>query len=229
MNHVDLYRIDLHPDTTPPAFEAALNPAERVRRDRFYFAPDRQAYTVCRGALRLILGHALDRPPSEITFRLGPYGKPHLTDGDLHFNVSHSGDLALIALSRDLPMGVDIEQERPLEDLFALAKRHFSPTERSTLRTLPPELQVPAFFRCWSRKEAFIKAIGLGLSFALDGFDVTLDPRAPPRIVEVRDARYGKTPWALRHLDIAEGYSAALVTDGPATVEMAPLDPWFPT
>ncbi len=228
MSVVRVYRIGLHPETTPPDFEAALTPAERVRRDRFYFAPDRQAHTVCRGALRLILGHALDRPSSEISFRLGPHGKPHLTDADLHFNVSHSGDLALIALSTETTLGVDIEQERPLKDLFALAKRHFSPTERATLRALPRELQGPAFFRCWSRKEAFIKAIGLGLSFPLDAFDVTLDPRAPAHIVEVRDTRYGQTPWALQHLEITRGYSAALVTPGPATVEMATPGPWFP-
>ena len=223
MSAVRVYQIALHPETTPEVYEAALTPDERARRDRFYFAPDRQAYTVYRGALRLILARALDRAPDRVALRLGPYGKPHLVDDALHFNVSHSGDIALIALSAERPLGVDIEQERPLEDLFALAKRHFSPTERGTLRGLPDALQTPAFFRCWSRKEAFIKAIGLGLHFPLEGFDVTLDPRAPARIVAIRDDRYRDTPWVLHHLDIAHGYSAALVTPGPASVGLVSL------
>ena len=224
MNHVHVIVVPLHPPTIPTPLEAVLTPAERDRRDRFVFARDRCAYTVCRGALRHILAEAVSMAPDAVTFREGPYGKPALVHPPLPFNVSHSGDMALIAVCPDGPVGVDIERERPLSDLFALARRHFSPTEQAALAALPTALHVPAFFRCWSRKEAFIKAIGLGLHFPLHDFDVSLDPREPAQIIAVRDRRYANTPWTVHDLDVAEGYSAALVTQGPATITVSPFE-----
>lgn len=222
MNTVRIHVIDLHPSRTPPALEAVLSDDERDRRDRFYFAPDRQAYTVCRGSLRHILGMALAQAPDTLRFTLGPYGKPHLADQEVHFNVSHSADIAVIAVSETTPIGVDIEQARRLDDLFALARRHFSPTEQEVLAGLPGSERVAAFFRCWARKEAFIKAIGLGLNFPLHGFDVSLAPGVPAQLLDIRDARHSEG-WRLHHLEIAQGYAAALVTQGTATITVAPF------
>lgn len=200
--------------------EALLSPEEEARRDGFYQARDRQAFTLCRAGLRRRLGAALGLAPAELRFREGPYGKPHLRDGGLGFNLSHSGDLALIAITELAAVGVDIERERPLSDLQQLAARYFSPAEQEALRQLPADLQTEAFFHGWSRKEAFIKAIGLGLSFPLERFDVSLDPRQPARLQAIRDPRYSQDPWTLHGLTIAPGYSAALVTPGAAQVRL---------
>lgn len=200
--------------------DAILSPAERRRRDRFVFEQDQQAFTVCRAALRRLLGERLGRPAGTLQFSENRYGKPHLTDRSLCFNVSHSKDHALIALSSSDEIGVDIEKARPLKDMMGLARTSFSPREVSVLTLLPRRLQQDAFFRCWSRKEAFIKAIGMGLSFPLDRFDVTLDPRLPARLLAIRAPAHAAAGWVLHHLEALPGYRAALVTRGPATIEL---------
>ena len=154
VNHVHITAVPLHPPTIPPALEAVLTPAERERRDRFVFARDRCAYTVCRGALRHILAEAVSMAPEALTFQESPYGKPALVHPPLPFNVSHSGDMALIAVCADGPVGVDIERERPSRTLRA-GQTSFLAYGTGHSAALPTALHVPAF-RCWSRKEAFI-------------------------------------------------------------------------
>jgi len=205
------------------AFDDILTPDEIARRDRFIREPDRQAFTICRAGLRERLGTALSIPARELRFVEGPYGKPHLVDGTLAFNVSHSKDLGLIAITPLPQVGVDIEYMRALTDLFDLARRYFSPREQALLHTLPESLHVEGFFNAWSRKEAFIKAIGRGLSFPLDRFDVSLDPRVPAELLTLRGTEYTEREWALKALTIAPDYRAAVVTPMPATVSLYPL------
>jgi len=205
------------------AWDSLLSAEEKAQRDKYYSVGDRQAFTVCRGTLRQRLAAALGRSPQHLRFRKGAYGKPHLNDDGLSFNVSHSEDLALIAITPLSCVGVDIEFQRPLQEIFELAQRYFSVCEQKALRQLPVSLQREGFFHCWSRKEAFIKAIGMGLSFPLHRFDVSLDPRAPAEILALRDPHYGEQQWTLHTLCVAPSYSAALVTSEPTAVRIHPL------
>jgi len=200
--------------------DRTLSAAERARRDRLLRPEDQEAFTVCRAALRQRLGAQLGRAPSTLVFAENRYGKPHLIDRALCFNVSHSADHALIAISSHDEVGVDIEHQRPLHDMMALARRSFSPREQDALWRLPAPLRCAGFFRCWSRKEAFIKAIGMGLSFSLDRFDVTLDPRVPARLLDIRSPQHAAAGWILHHLEVLPRYSAALVTRGPAQIRL---------
>jgi 4'-phosphopantetheinyl transferase len=196
-----------------------LSADERARRDRLLRPEDQQAFTVCRAALRQHLGERVGRDPATLIFGQNRYGKPHLHDRVVCFNVSHSADRGLIAISDD-DVGVDIEHQRPLHDMMAVAKQSFSPQEQADLWRLPMPLRREGFFRCWSRKEAFIKAVGMGLSFPLDGFDVTLDPRVSAQLLGIRDPQHARAGWTLHHLDVVPEYSAALVTRGPAQIRI---------
>src|SRR6185295_11775094 len=164
-----------------------LSADESRRASSFHFERDRRRFAATRGVLRGLLGRYLAVDPSALVFRYGPQGKPALAapwEG-LHFNVSHSGGLALLAFSTDHEIGVDIEQERSVPEMDSIADRHFSPRESAALRRLDNPERARAFFRCWTRKESFIKAVGEGLSYALDAFDVTLDPGEPARLLRV--------------------------------------------
>ncbi len=152
------------------------------RTGRFVAESDRVRFMACRAALRRILAGLLDADPAEIKFQYSEFGKPSLIgehSRGFHFNVSHSDNIAMIAVTSQSQIGVDVERVRPDIDATGIAERFFSAVEREMLASLPGELQVEAFFRCWTRKEATIKAIGEGLSFPLDQFDVSLAPMSP--------------------------------------------------
>src|SRR5947207_1179517 len=160
---VHVWRVPLAPPAGPlAALASTLRDDERARAARFHFERDRTAFTAARGALRTLLGRYLDHPPDQLIFGYLDKGKPYLITppGDLQFNISHSGQLALLAFVRGRAIGVDIEQRRPLRDLLSLARTSFSPSEYVALCGLPPADHLHAFFSCWSRKEAFIKATG---------------------------------------------------------------------
>jgi 4'-phosphopantetheinyl transferase len=161
-----------------------LNPHERERAERFIFEHDRRRFIVAHASLRLALGTCLNLAPESLQFTVSPRGKPSLigTSVDLRFNLSHSGERALLALALNRDVGVDIEKERPIEAL-AIAERFFSDSEVEALRKVPAQERMAAFFRCWTRKEAFVKAIGEGLSFPLNGFDVTVDDDASDQLL----------------------------------------------
>ncbi len=192
---------------------------ERERADRFYFEKDRVSFTVARAAARSILGACLDVDPTSLVFRYGPQGKPYLDGAEansgLRFNLSHSGKLALVAVTRDREIGVDIEQVRPLKSADRLPERFFSPAEVKSLRALPETNQLNGFFTCWTRKEAYIKAKGGGLSVPLDQFVVTLAPEEPPALLEVQWDSEEPTRWTLMNLRPGNGYAAALIAEGP--------------
>ena len=191
-------------------YEMLLAEEERERAARFHFDRDRKQYIAGRGVLRVLLGRYLKRPPADIDISYSEYGKPFLSGSELRFNLAHSGGIALFAFCLNDDVGVDVEVERELSDALAIAERFFSPAERETLRSLPQAEQVPAFFRCWSRKEAFIKAVGEGLSYPLDAFDVNLVPGEAARLLSVRGSEDEARRWTLTSLDLPQRYHGAL-------------------
>lgn len=200
-------------------FEQLLSPDERARSNRLHFERDRQRFIAVHGILRTLLAAYLDTAPRDLRFELSSFGKPALLrEKDaphLDFNLSHSGDLALIAVSLGRALGIDIEHKRPLADADAIAEAHFSAAERTALRALSSgNARTDAFYACWTRKEAYIKAIGKGLSMPLDQFDVTLAADEPVLLLRVQDAPEELVRWALYSLDPAQGYAGALVVEG---------------
>jgi 4'-phosphopantetheinyl transferase len=195
-----------------------LTPGERARASRFHFHKDREHFIVARGLLRTILGRYLNVRPGRLRFRYSLYGKPSLAEefgGDtLRFNVSHSRGLALYALTRDREIGVDLEYIDPDLAHEQIAERFFSPREVIMLRALPTDTQKEAFFNCWSRKEAYVKAVGDGLAIPLDQFDVSLAPQEPAQILSIRGDPQGAARWTLKRLMPAKGYVGALAIEG---------------
>lgn len=193
-----------------------LAPLERGRAARFHFEKDRRHYAVCRGVLRMLLGAYLDQEPSRVELDYGPWGKPAVTGAGsgLHFNVSHAGGRALLAFARGRELGVDLELERPVPEMEELAARYLSPAESETLLALPEGERQAAFFRCWTRKEAFLKATGDGLTRALDGFSVSLAPGSPARLEECRDDATATSRFSIQSLETGYGFHAALCVEG---------------
>jgi 4'-phosphopantetheinyl transferase len=150
------------------ALKTLLSDDELARAERFYFARHHDAFIAARAGLRKALSGYLEVPPESIAFRYGDAGKPELPNqpagelagGELAFNLSHSGDWAVSAIARRGPLGIDIERVRPMNDAAGLARRYFAPAEVAAWQTLAADEQLPAFFRCWTRKEAYLKALG---------------------------------------------------------------------
>jgi 4'-phosphopantetheinyl transferase len=200
------------------SFLHMLGPDEVERANRFYFPTDREHFVVAHGMTRAILGSYLKVMPNELRFHYGSFGKPVLehcinTD-DLRFNLSHSVGLALLAVTREREIGIDLEYQRPGIASEGIAERFFSPAEVKSLRGLPKGMQTDSFFRCWTRKEAYIKAIGEGLSFPLDQFRVSLLPSELPELLEVVGNPQERTRWAFWDLAVSSCYAAALVIEG---------------
>jgi len=192
-----------------------LDASERDRALRFVFERDRRRFVAAHAYLRVVLGRALGRPADSLRFETGPHGKPHLADSplDARFNLSHSGERALIALAAGREVGIDVEARRQV-NVLELATRFFAPAETAMLRALPTEEQHAAFLRCWTRKEAFIKAIGDGLSFPLDHFEVSLaDDEARQQLVSCRGDGDPLQRWRIVSLPADTGYTAALAAE----------------
>lgn len=195
-----------------------LDTEERERAARFQFEHLRRAFRVARGTLRLILARYLEVEPGKLQFRYTANGKPYLSDPadpkGISFNLSHSGDLVLYAITRGRQVGVDIEQIRPVPELMNIAANTFSQEEYSQLKTVAENQKLDAFFNCWTRKEAFIKAIGEGVSFPLDQFDVSLAVGRPARLLRIRGSKEAAACWSMFGWQPAEGYVAALAVEG---------------
>ena len=195
-----------------------LTADECQRAERYVFAKDRTHFVVARGLLRVLLGRYLGQDPPHLRFIYGPHGKPALaTDtggGALRFNVSHSHGLALYAITRGREVGVDVERIRPEVAQEKIAERFFSPREVTLLRALPAQLQATAFFACWTRKEAYIKAKGEGLALPLDQFDVSLVPGEPAVLLRAAWDPQEAARWSLQDLAPAPGYRAAVAVAG---------------
>jgi 4'-phosphopantetheinyl transferase len=188
-----------------------LDRPESERMRAFHFAPDRLRYAVAHANLRRILGGYLQRSPEKVCFAANRFGKPELAEEEkssLHFNLSHTQSIAVLAVAQGQPIGVDVEDVRPIEPEAAAA--HFSAAELSDLATLHGDAWLAGFYRCWTRKEAILKAEGVGLHRALDSFDVGLLRDEPAELLATRE-RFSH-PWKLHHLSPALGTIGALAT-----------------
>lgn len=199
------------------AFESILSADERQRADRFRFAKDRLRYVSARGQLRELLSLYLKEDSHKIQFSYSHFGKPMLSApfsrSKIQFNTSHSGSLALYAVTRISRIGIDIEAVRPDFATEEVAKRFFSPGEVESLFRLPPAVRARAFFDCWARKEAYIKAKGMGLSIPLDSFDVAFEPGRAAALLRSSDVNEDPENWSIRGLDVGPEYAAAVAVD----------------
>ena len=195
-----------------------LSTEERTRAERFYLERDRKRFIAGRGLLRTILGCYLGIEPNRLQFCYGHHGKPALAETSggsmLSFNLSHSQELILYAITRGREIGVDLEQIRPISEFEQIAERCFSVREIAVFRTLPPSQKLAAFFNCWTRKEAYLKAIGDGLAFPMEQLDVSLSPGEPARLYDIKGYHSTVTRWSLQELTLAPGYVVALAVEG---------------
>ncbi len=218
-DHVHVWRASL--TVTPERVGALIRTLatdERTRAERFRFDRDRTRYIVARGLLRAIIGRYRDEEPGAIAFQYNAFGKPSLPDEPgkdrIRFNVSHADDIALYAVTRNREVGVDIEGVRADMASERIAERFFSLQEIVALRGLDPALQHEAFFACWTRKEAYIKARGESITVGLDQFDVSLAPDEPAAILMSREDGDTLHDWSLHHLLPDPGYVGAVAMQG---------------
>jgi 4'-phosphopantetheinyl transferase len=213
---VDVWRVFLNPSLDSVQLrESTLSADETQRASRFHFDVDRDRFVVSHASLRNILARYLHCEPNQITFQKNEYGKPFvLSNPKLQFNLSHSGDYALIAVTRECKVGIAVERLREDMELENIASRFFSPGEVSELMALSPEHRTSGFFNCWTRKEAYIKAQGLGLSLPLDSFDVSLAPNEPAILRSTRPDPDIAVRWILLPLDVDSDYAGALAVEG---------------
>ncbi len=206
------------PESEVSHWERLLAPHERQRADRFHFRRDRLRYIVGRGTLRLLLAEYLAVGPGEVRLWYTSHGKPELSgemsEAGLRLNVAHSGPLALFAFARRGAVGVDVEYRRPDLSWRELAERYFAPREVAELNTVPVEQQQQAFYAGWTRKEAYMKALGLGMALPLDRFAVSLTPGRPAELLSAEHDPDQLGRWQMWHLDPAPGYAGALVAEG---------------
>jgi 4'-phosphopantetheinyl transferase len=206
------------PTTILERLAQTLSADEQRRAERYYFERHRLRFIVARGVLRVILGHYLGLEPHQVRFTYGAQGKPALAicedRGSLDLNLSHSQELALYAVTRRRQVGIDLEYIRPVVEAEQIAARTFSVQESQVWRTLPEATKREAFFNCWTRKEAYIKAIGDGLSRPLDQFDVSLAPGEPAKLLNVAGHPEEAAQWSIQELKPAPGYAAALAVKG---------------
>lgn len=190
-------------------FADLLSDDERERAARFHFDRDRNRFQAGRIALRLLLGAYLRVPPGEIRFSYGPAGKPAIAGAGISFNLAHSGPYAMLGVSGENNLGVDIELIREITDMPTVAQYSFARGEFSRWRALPRDQQIAAFYRCWTRKEAYLKAIGEGIALRLQKFEVAFEPGSPARFLN----GVGEG-WKLLDFSKEPVYAAALACDG---------------
>jgi 4'-phosphopantetheinyl transferase len=216
-DEVAVWHVDLDGNVEElSGLERLLSEDERKRAGRFHFNLDRRRYVIGRATLRRLLGRRLRCRPEAVQFRYNPQSKPALVraegDAEWRFNVAHSGGLALIALSLGREVGVDLERIRPDVECLELARRYFSPHEIAELEAMAPADQQCAFFNGWTRKEAYLKAHGIGLSLPLDQFSVSLGPKACLLSAEHDPGQLGR--WELHSWEPAAEFVAALAVEG---------------
>lgn len=211
--HVWRARLEHPPEleaTLQENFLGTLDQDERERAGRFHFEKHRRRFILGRGFLRALLGLYLQTTPEDVSFSYGPYGKPALNaEHSLRFNASHSHELALYAFAQDHDLGVDVEYVKKDLETDDIARHFFSAYEVETLSALPEAERAAAFFRCWTRKEAYIKAIGSGLSHPLDQFDVTLAPGEPAALLRDHRDPDAASRWSMLNLEL-DDYAGAL-------------------
>lgn len=200
------------------SIEHALSPDEQERALRFRVPRARRQFVSARAWLRLILARYTNMQPSEVEITYGQYGKPQLgpapEPASLRFNVSHSGDFAIIAVAQQREVGVDVERIRPQVAVEALADSSFSTEEAAGLKELRGRARQRAFFTCWSRKEAYAKATGKGLRLPLAEFEVSVAPWEPAALIGTSWDSQEASRWTLKDMYPAPGYVAAIAVEG---------------
>jgi 4'-phosphopantetheinyl transferase len=200
-----------------------LDGVERDRLRRFHFDRDRVRFAIAHATTRRILGSYLNRRPQDLALGANAFGKPALAREEhrssLHFNLSHSRSLAMLALSAETEVGIDVEDIRPMEP--EVAEDHFSASELKALSSLQEDAWLKAFYLCWTRKEAIVKAEGVGLSLALDCFDVSVNPDLPPALLGVRPPAVFRYPWTLHDLSVASEQVCGTLAAGDPRAEVS--------
>jgi 4'-phosphopantetheinyl transferase len=218
-DEVQLWRVDLNAlGEQEGRWQAVLSSDESARASRFHFPRDRHRFIAARALLRMILASYLATDPSKLAFSYSDKEKPSLgpsyAQWGITFNISHSGGIALLAFTRGRQIGVDVELIRHDFDLEGIARRFFSANEQEQLAALPEAEKPEAFFRCWTRKEAYIKATGDGLSLPLSQFDVSVAEHSPSVLLATRPDASEASRWLLQEVLGGPGYIAALCVRG---------------
>lgn len=211
---VSVWRVGLDAgDQVVESLREHLSSDELERAERLRGSEVGRRWLVSRGALRAILGAELGTAPASVRLRLGPHGRPGLEptvhEQDLDFNLSHSGEMALVAVGRGLRVGVDVERLRPGRNPLRVADRYFSPAEVAAVRAVPEAERPGAFLRYWTAKEALAKGLGLGLQAPIGGLELAVQPGGA--MVPVHEAK----DWRVFELEVPSGYFAALAVDDP--------------
>ena len=214
--HVWLVALD---DRRLGSDQRLLSAAEQERAARFKFDEHRNRFVIAHTALRRILAGYLEVEPQELEFREGAQGKPALVlaadQSPLAFNLSHSHEAALIAVTLNREIGVDIEYMKPDFDWQSIVENFFAPGEIARLNALPSTVQRAAFFACWTRKESYIKAKGGGLSIPLREFEVSVEPGGPAALLACSNDLQEVKRWAMANLDVGPRYAAAVCVEAP--------------
>ncbi len=206
-DEISLWSVALdQPTAVVSELRRLLAPNECLRAERYFLERDKRRFIVARGTMRLILGTLIGSDPERLVIEYGAEGKPSLAESSLNFNLSHAHEQTVLAVAWQREIGVDIEFIRPVQDMQQIARKYFSPNEYASLLSLPPSERLIAFFKCWSRKEAFIKALGKGLTFPLDQFDVSLKPDEPARLIAVRNEIMAANRWSVRDITRGSAY-----------------------
>ena len=214
---IEVWPVSLTVADSEASFATLLSDDETARAARLVYEKDRRPYVAARAALRTLLGAYLGLRPEAIEFAYGERGKPRLAGtGGVRFNLSHKAGLALLAFSADCELGVDIEAVATMNDRDAVAERFFSIEEAADLRALPPTERDLGFYRCWTRKEAYIKCLGDGLYAPLDRFRVTLAPQDAARVVAIDGDTRKASEWTMHDVALPIGYLGALAYREPA-------------
>ncbi len=211
-HQLHIWRVDLHPSPQAAGIEREmLSPAETDRMEKFQFEPDRYRFIVSHCALRIILSRYLDIAPQQVQYQYTDKGKPSLVPATgLFFNLAHSGELALVAVGLHSQIGVDVEFIRMVDDLDQLAKSCFSQSEFQAFQQTPAALKQRVFFNGWTRKEAYIKAVGDGLSIPLDQFDVSMLPEESPMLLSIASHPDEVNQWSMQDIPVGDDYAACI-------------------
>jgi len=208
-HHIDVHTLDLdRPDLDLNRLYALLDDEELERSRQFHSDQLRRRYIARRGQLRELLSRYTDQSPADIRFVCNDFGKPFVKDSGLQFNLSHSLNVCLVAIGRSGELGCDVERRDPTFPSEDIARAFFAPGEVRALETLDRSQQVEAFFNCWTRKEAYIKARGYGVSLPLDSFAVSLAPGEPPALLSGCDG------WSVKSFEPVPGFQGAVVAQG---------------
>lgn len=211
---IDIFYVDLDKGAPSDSNYELLSQDELERANRFFFAKHRNRFIARRGILRKLLSNYLSTSPRALQFQYSEYGKPDLAaqgSGRIGFSLSYSDNVAIFAFTQKTELGIDIEHVRQVPEMEQLVQRFFSARENLSFASVPKSQKEEAFFNCWTAKEAFIKAVGAGLSYPLKEFDVSLIPGEPARIIQIKGDKEATSEWSIHRFETFPGYRASLV------------------